>query len=129
MLLGGQISLFVGALIMAALGTSQPRLRGILLGAAAVIKPQSLLAAPISLIAGRDWKAIGWALAAGCGFLLVSVMLFGADIWLRWFTELPKFHAYLISRGVDRMDVGIYGPRVSLACPAGPLCLVLRLAL
>jgi hypothetical protein len=108
-LLGGQISLFVGALIMAAMGTPQPRLRGLLLAAAAVIKPQSLLAAPIALVAERNWKAIAWALAAGCGFVLFSVGLFGSDIWQRWFTELPKFHAYLISRGVDRLDVGIYG--------------------
>jgi hypothetical protein len=108
-LLGGQISLFVGALILAALGSSKARLRGILLAAGAVIKPQSLLAAPISLIARRDWRAIGWALAAGCGFFAVSVAIFGVDIWQRWFTELPRFHTFLIGRGVDRMDVGIYG--------------------
>ena len=107
-LLGGQISLFVGALIIAGFGTSQPRLRGIL-AAAGVIKPQSLLAAPIALVAERNWKAIGWALATGCGFVVFSVAIFGPAIWQRWFAELPHFHAYLISRGVDRMDVGIYG--------------------
>lgn len=116
-LLGGQISLFVGALIVTAVSTSQPRFRGIALAAAAVIKPQSLLAAPISLIAGREWKALGWALVTGSGFLLVSVVVFGPDVWLRWFAELPKFHAYLISRGVDRMDVGIYGLARSFGLP------------
>lgn len=116
-LLGGQISLFVGALVMAAIGSSQPRLRGTLLALAAVIKPQSLLAAPIALLAERSWKAIAWGLVTGCSFLLLSVVFFGPDIWLRWFTELPKFHAYLTSRGVDRMDVGIYGLARSFGLP------------
>jgi hypothetical protein len=87
------------------------------LAAAAVIKPQSLLAAPIALLAERNWKAIGWAMAAGCGLLLSSVLIFGPDLWLRWLAELPKFHAYLISRGVDRMDVGIYGLARSFGLP------------
>jgi hypothetical protein len=116
-LVGGQISLFMGALIITGLGTSQPYLRGVLLALAAVIKPQSLLAAPIALVAERSWKAIGWAFAAGCAFVLFSTAVFGADVWQRWFTELPKFHAYLISRGVDRMDVGIYGLVRSIGLP------------
>lgn len=116
-LLGGQISFFVGALVIAALSTSTPRLRGVLLAAAAVIKPQSLLAAPIALVAERNWKAIGWSIVAGSAFLLASVLLFGTSVWERWFTELPKFHAYLISRGVDRMDVGVYGLARSLGLP------------
>jgi len=116
-LLGGQISLFMSALIMSALGTSKPALRGIALATAAVIKPQSLLAAPIALIAERNWKAMGWASAVGCGLLMVSVALFGTAVWQRWLTELPKFHAYLISRGVDQMDVGIYGLARSFGLP------------
>jgi hypothetical protein len=87
------------------------------LTAAAVIKPQSLLAAPIVLLAERNWRAIGWAMAAGCSLLLVSVLLVGPDLWLSWLAELPKFHAYLISRGVDRMDVGIYGLARSFGLP------------
>ena len=116
-MLGGQISLFVGALIIAALGASKPRWRGILLAAAAVIKPQSLLAAPIALVAERNWKAIGWAVAVGCSLLLASALLFGTDLWLRWLIQLPKFHAYLVSRGIDRMDVGVYGLARSFGLP------------
>jgi hypothetical protein len=115
--LGGQISLFVGALVIAGLSASQPRWRGALLASAALIKPQSLLAAPIALLAGREWKAFGWAAAVGVGLLLVSALLFGLDPWLRWLTELPKFHAYLISRGIDRMDVGVYGLARLLGLP------------
>jgi hypothetical protein len=108
-LAGGQISLFIGALVMAALGAAHPRWRGALLAAAAVIKPQSLLAAPIALIAERNWRAIGWAVATGCSLLLLSVLFFGVETWVRWATELHKFPTYLTSRGIDRGDVGIYG--------------------
>jgi len=116
-LLGGQISFFVGALVIAALSTSNPRWRGVLLATAAAIKPQSLLAAPIALVAERNWKAIGWAVVGGCALLLVSILLLGIGVWQRWLAELPNFHAYLISRGVDRMDVGVYGLARSFALP------------
>ena len=116
-LAGGQISFFIGALVIAGLGAVQPRWRGALLAAAAVIKPQSLLAAPVGLVSERNWRAIGWAVATACGLLLVSVAIFGLDTWVRWATELPKFQAYLTSRGIDRADVGIYGLARTLGLP------------
>lgn len=108
-LAGGQISLFIGALVIAGLSSAHPRSRGALLAAAAVIKPQSVLAAPIALIAERNWRAIGWAVATGCGLLILSLVVFGPDTWVRWVTELHKFPTYLTSRGIDRDDVGLYG--------------------
>ncbi len=114
---GGQISFFVGALIIAGLNARSSRWRGALLATGAIIKPQSLLAAPVVLIAERNWKALGYAIAVCCGLLLLSALLFGLDPWLRWVSELPKFHAYLISRQIDRMDVGVYGLARSLGLP------------
>jgi hypothetical protein len=116
-LLGGQISLFIGALLIAGLSVQNSRWRGIFLAAAAVIKPQSVLAAPIALIAERNWRALGWAVAAGCALLLLSLLVFGLDPWLRWVSEMPKFHAYLGARGIDRMDVGVYGLARSFGLP------------
>jgi len=116
-LAGGQISLFIGALAIAALSTTRPRWRGTLFAVAAAIKPQSMLAAPLVLLAERNWRAIGWALIAGAGLLLLSVLLFGLDPWLRWAAELPRFREYLISRGVDRLDVGVYGLVRSFGLP------------
>ena len=116
-LLGGQISLFVGALIMAALNSPESRWRGALLAVGAVIKPQSLLAAPIVLLAERNWRAIAWAIAAGCSLLVLSALVLGGNLWLRWLAELPKFHAYLIDHGIDRLDVGIYGFARSFGLP------------
>jgi hypothetical protein len=107
--LGGQISLFVGALVIAGLSSVDPRWRGALLAAAAVIKPQSVLAAPVALIARRDWTAIAWAVLAACALVALSAVLFGPELWLRWLRELPRFHSYLSSLGIDQTDVGIYG--------------------
>ena len=116
-LAGGQVSLFIGSLVIAGVSAVHPRWRGALLAAAAVIKPQSLLAAPVALIAERNWRAIGWAVATGCGLLLLSVLLFGFDTWVRWATELHKFPGYLTSRGIDRTDVGVYGLARSFGLP------------
>lgn len=115
--LGGQISLFVGALVIAGLRIRNARWRGFCLAAAAVIKPQSVLAAPIALIAERNWRVVGWGFAAACGLLLLSVLLFGLDPWVRWISEMPKFHAYLRVREIDRMDVGVYGLALFFGLP------------
>lgn len=116
-IVGGQISFFVGALIIAALGAPQPARRGALLAVAALIKPQSVIAAPIALIAERNWKAIAWAMGTGGILVLLSMLLLGPVLWWQWLIELPHFHAYLVSRGTDQMDVGVYGLARSLGLP------------
>jgi len=116
-LAGGQTSLFVGALIIAGLSSNDPRWKGASLAAAAVLKPQSLLAAPVALLSERNWRAIGWAVATGCALLILSVLLFGVDTWVRWATNLHKFPTYLTCRGIDVKDVGAYGVVRSLGLP------------
>ena len=116
-LVEGQISLLIGALVIAAVANPDSRWKGPLLAAAAVVKPQSLLAAPVALVAERKWRAIGWAALCGSVLLLISMLIFGTEVWLRWWTELPKFHDYLVSRGIDRMDVGIYGLARTVGLP------------
>lgn len=116
-LLGGQVGLIVAALIIAALGAAEPRFQGLLLAIGVAIKPQSLLAAPIVLVAQRNWKAVAWCAVGVGGLFLLSVVFFGADIWVRWLIELPKFHTYLVERGLDQTDVGLYGLARSLALP------------
>jgi Glycosyltransferase family 87 len=108
-LAGGQTSLFIGALVIAGLSSREPRWRGMFLAAAAVMKPQSLLAAPIALVAERNWRAIGWAIATALALVLLSVLVFGLDTWVRWATNLHRFPTYLTRRGIDLQDVGAYG--------------------
>ncbi len=116
-LASGQISLFIGALVIAGLSAEQPRWRGPLLAAAAVVKPQSLLAAPVAMIARCDWRAIGWAIASACAFALLSIIVFGPDIWMRWVTNLPKFQTFMLAHKSDLMDAGVYGIARSFGLP------------
>lgn len=116
-LAGGQVSLFVGALVIAGLSARDARWRGALLAAAAVLKPQSLLAAPVALIAERNWRAIACAIAASLLLVALSFILFGVDMWVRWATHLHNFPTYLSSRGIDLNDVGLYGVARSFGLP------------
>lgn len=118
-LLGGQISLFIAALVIAGLACAAPRWQGLFLGTAAVIKPQSLLAAPVALIAQRRWRTIAWSMLFGGALLLLSAAAFGFDLWVRWIVEMPRFHAYLVDHRIDRLDVGLYGLFRSLGLPGG----------
>jgi hypothetical protein len=122
-LVGGQTSLFIGALVIAGLSARDARWRGVLLAAAAVIKPQSLLAAPVALMAERNWRAIGWAVGAGWALLLLSVGLFGVETWVRWAVNLHRFPTYLTSRGIDLNDVGLYGLVRSFGLPGSTFAL------
>lgn len=108
-LVGGQTSLFIGALVMAGLSSRDPRLRGLFFASAAVIKPQSLLAAPVALLARQEWRTIGYAIAAGLSLIVASILLFGIQKWVDWATHLSAFPAYVTTRRIDVSDVGLYG--------------------
>ena len=129
-IVGGQTSLFIGALIIAGLGSRDPRWRGVFLATAAVIKPQSLLMAPFALIAGREWRTIAAALVTAFTLVLLSAAIFGVDNWLSWANHLLNFPHYLTSRGIDVTDVGLYGLARRLGLPGAcylagfPLALV-----
>jgi hypothetical protein len=127
-LASGQTSLFIGALVIAGLSARSARWQGIFLAAAAVIKPQSLLAAPVAMIAARRWQAIGWSVGAGVLFVLLSVAVFGTDTWLRWATNLNRFPTYLSTRGIDLQDVGAYGLLRSAGLPGWAFVLGMPLA-
>ncbi|MEO6360867.1 MAG: glycosyltransferase family 87 protein [Sphingomicrobium sp.] len=114
---GGQTSLFVGALIVAGLTIARPQAAGILLGVAAAIKPQSLLAAPIALIASRNYRAIGWAAATGALLFAVTILLWGVDQWIDWLASIQHFSTYLRDHDLDQADKGIYGLALQLGLP------------
>lgn len=116
-LANGQTSLFVAAFAILGVTAADPRARGPWFALAALIKPQSLLAVPVALLARRDGRAIGWALVTATALVLLTMAVFGADIWLRWIECAARFPALLASKGVDRMDVGLYGLARSVGLP------------
>jgi hypothetical protein len=93
--LAGQTTLVVAAL--AILGLHHLRLKpvqgGMLMGAAALIKPTTLLLVPIALIARRRYRALWAWLLTGLFGVLASLLLFGASAWLAWFRALQDFQA------------------------------------
>lgn len=126
----GHLTNLVAALVFAGLATlgATPVLAGILLGAAATIKPQLLILAPIALLAGRHYSALMASIATGSLIGIASVMVFGIDLWLAWLRSLPTFLD--IVRHNEIADFGV--TPVSMASQLGldgTAALALRLVL
>lgn len=91
--IAGQLTLMVAALAIFGLSKlgRNDILAGVLLAAAAAIKPQLLILAPFALIAGHHWKAIAAACATGVALIGVSAIALGPQMWLGWVEALPRF--------------------------------------
>jgi alpha-1,2-mannosyltransferase len=59
----------------------RPFLAGACLGLL-VIKPHLLIAAPIALLAGREWRMIAGGLVSGCALIFLSWAAFGSQVWV-----------------------------------------------
>ena len=99
----GQTTLITGgATIWAvALLGSRPILAGVFLGVGAALKPQCFLLAPIALISGRHWKAIGGA-ALAWSILAIPVL----PLWPGWWRVVQALPAILDK---DYPIVGAFG--------------------
>ncbi|HXC27999.1 MAG TPA: glycosyltransferase family 87 protein [Stellaceae bacterium] len=84
--LTGQNAFYTAALMLAAFATASERslLCGVLVGVLS-LKPQLALMAWVALLAGRQWRSIGAAVATGCVLALASAAVLGLDIWRAWF--------------------------------------------
>ena len=117
----GQVSFFVAALAIFAITQleKRPILAGALLALAATIKPQTILLAPLALIAGGYWRALISTLVTGAAIGGVCVLLQGPQLWLDWvqavtgFTDIAKRY-YLMRRGGTPSNLmyllGVTGP-------------------
>ena len=126
---GGQVSLFVAALIIGGLTATRPWVAGVLLACAAVVKPQSLLAAPIALLAARQYRTIGWAAATGIVLVAFTVLLWGPETWLRWVVGLRELPGYLVEHRLDIEDRGLYGLFTQFGLPGWPFLIGIPLGI
>ena len=82
----GQNAFFTSALLVGGFGLigRSPVLGGALLGIL-TFKPQLWLMVPVALLAARQWRACAGAAASALILALVSLLVFGPEIWRAWF--------------------------------------------
>lgn len=95
----GQSTFFIGAAMLQALLwiPRRPLLAGLLLGAAAAVKPTALLLAPIALAAGGHWRTLASSAVGGLSMGGLSLVLYGPDLWWDWLGALPRFQEVVSS--------------------------------
>jgi alpha-1,2-mannosyltransferase len=90
-MLNGQNGLFAAACFGGALawGEERPFGAGLLFGLIAC-KPHLALLIPVALLAGARWRTIVGAAASFFALTAASLVLFGPDLWIRFFGELAN---------------------------------------
>jgi hypothetical protein len=106
-LVPGQMIFLFGSLVVGglALADRRPVAAGLLLGAAATIKPQLLLLVPLALAAAGLWRTLAAAILAGAGIGALCLLVQGTDPWLAWIEALPRF--LQVVRDTGMMEHGI----------------------
>lgn len=99
--INGQMTFLIGALILGGIVAldDRPVLAGCLFGAAAAVKPQLLVLAPLALIASQQYRALYSAAFTGIVLVVLTLPL-GISLWSDWLSSLPKF--LLI---VEKLDI------------------------
>lgn len=99
----GHYGFLVGALWLGAwtLLPRRPVLAGILIGCL-VVKPHLALLVPLVLLVRRDWLAFAAAAATSTGLILLSILLFGPEIWLTYLGDTAVRQAEMVD------DVGAF---------------------
>lgn len=94
----GQVTFLVGGLAIAGLMLrDRSVLAGVLLGLAAVVKPQLVLLAPIALLAERRWRTLFAMGLTGSVVCAAAALVFGIQPWFDWLTALPRFHQVIFT--------------------------------
>ena len=84
----------------AVLRRKRPFLAGLCLGLL-IIKPHLLIAAPIALLAGRQWRMIAGGLVSGGALIALSWLAFGTPVWLAFLHNSALARATLEQGLVD----------------------------
>lgn len=76
----------------------RPKLAGLLFGLM-VCKPHLALLVPVALIAGRRWQVLAAAAATASGIVVISVALFGIDIWPTYLEHVAVLRQTVLENG------------------------------
>ena len=97
---GGQNGTWTAALFGGGLGLLErrPLIAGGLLGLL-VYKPQLGILIPIALVSGRHWRAFGAAAVVACALVVLSVLIFGAEIWTEYIRNLAVLRTVILEDG------------------------------
>lgn len=87
-LMGG---LFILGLSLVA---STPFAAGAVLGLL-ILKPQIALLLPVAMLAGREWRVIGGAIASSSAALLLGLMIFGWQAYEAFWNILPHYVGFM----------------------------------
>lgn len=115
----GQTTFLIGGLTAAALTLPRrPIVAGLLLGAAAAIKPQLLVFIPLALVAEGRWRTLIAAGLAGAAAGLLSIALWGPGLWFEWLAALPRFQQVVMdSPGLLKHAITPYASLERLGLP------------
>jgi hypothetical protein len=116
----GQTALLLAAILMAAAKT-KGLARGALVGIVFVIKPQLVVLAPLVFVVRLDWRgALGFA-AASISLVVLSVALFGVDLWREWFQAVVGFRNTLSQQDLWGVVVTPFSYAVQLGLNPWPI--------
>ena len=126
----GQVTLFVGAAVLAAMAVlpRRPVMAGVLLAAAALIKPQAVMLVPVALAAAGNWRALASSAITGAAAGLACLAIQGPQLWRDWLSALAGFPDLLqrlgylersLSPYATALDFGLSGPAVAAVVAAG----------
>lgn len=117
----GQTGLIVSALVIAGATEQRPWLAGLLLGAAAAVKPQAVIAVPIALLITKEYQTLLWTCIGGGLAIIASLAMFGWSPWFHWVAALGDFRDLIYERNLNEKVVGLtgwsylFGPPLGLA--------------
>ena len=102
-LVTGQTSLLIAGAIMGgvAMLERKPIIAGILLGAAAALKPQAVILVPLALLAGRHWLAQLALFVTGIALVSIAVLLWGFALWFDWYQAISNFSSIVGGLGLN----------------------------
>ena len=93
----GHYGFLIGALWLGAFHIlpRRPWLAGILIGCM-IVKPHLAVLAPLVLLHRREWRAILAAAATSVGLVLLSIILFGPELWTTYLGRTAMLQAAMV---------------------------------